>query len=274
MVQTTNNIDSKVSKTLSIQVSLNGFSFCVTNEHQEIIAIEQDNFGLQLNPEQVLDKIKYLFDTNPILKTDFKAVEVIHQNDLYTLVPKALFNLNILQDYLKYNCKILENDFIAYDELDQHEIVTVYVPYTNINNFFFDNFGSFTYKHSSTILTSSLLLQEKNSDHTTVFANMNEKSFDLIVINKGKLTLINTFNYETKEDFLYYTLFTTEQLSINPEDFELIFLGNIKQESEYYKIAHKYVRNVSFGNYNQKKKVNTTIDSINSHQHFILLSHF
>ncbi|MBQ0733005.1 DUF3822 family protein [Aquimarina celericrescens] len=275
MEQTTNNNIDNVLHTLSIQVSLNGLSFCTIDDHKHINAIEQDNFGIQLTPEQVLNKIKHTFDRNPALKGSFKTIEVIHQNNLYTIVPKALFDKNLLTDYLKYNIKLLENDFIAYDELDQHEIVTVYIPLTNINNFFFETFGSFTYKHTSTILISSLLSQEKNSDNVTVFANMNEKSFDLIIINRGKLILANSFNHESKEDFLYYLMFTTEQLQLNPEDFTLTFLGDIQKDSEYYTIAHKYIRNVDFGHHNgQEYKLPSTIDPIEPHQHFVLLSHF
>ncbi|GAA4271916.1 DUF3822 family protein [Aquimarina gracilis] len=273
MVQTTSNTNT-ISKKLSIQVSLNGLSFCTLDANQKIKALEQDNFGIQLSPEQVLDKIKYTFDNNPALQEDFEVVEVIHQNDLYSLVPKALFDKNSLKEYLMHNIRILENDFLAYDEMEQHEIVTVYVPYTNINNFFFDTFGSFTYKHACTVLTSTLLTQEKHSYQTTVFANMNEKSFDLIVIRKGKLLLANTFNHETKEDFLYYLLFATEQLQLNPEEFKLVFLGDILATSEYVNITHKYIRNMSFGNHSKSEQLTSTIKPIEPHQHFVLLSHF
>ncbi len=274
MVQTINNSTDNTSKTLSIQVSLNGLSFCTLDADHRIVAIEQDNFGIQLSPEQVLNKIKHTFDNNLALKENFKTIEVIYQNDLYTLVPKPLFNKDLTKEYLKYNIKVFENDFIAYDELEQHDIVTVYVPYANINNFFFDNFGSFTYKHSSTILTSTLLSQEKNNESISVFVNMNEKSFDLIIINRGKLILGNTYNHETKEDFLYYLMFATEQLKLNPEDFRLVFLGDIVKDSEYYTITHKYIRKVEFGSQSRKLKLSSDIPKIEPHEHFVLLSHF
>ncbi len=274
MEQTINNIIDSTSKTLSIQVSLNGLSFCIVDSDQHISVIKQESFGVQLTPEQVLNKIKYTLDNDQDLKENFSAIEVMHQNDLYTLVPKALFNKNLIKEYLKYNIKVLETDFIAYDELEQHGIVTVYVPYTNINNFFFDTFGSFTYKHTSTILVNSLLSKEKNSESSIVYANMNQKSFDLIIIRNGKLVLGNTFSYETKEDFLYYLMFTAEQVQLNPEEFTLVFLGYITKESECFKIANKYVRNVNFGNHSQKLKVSQDITPFESHQHYVLLSHF
>ncbi|WP_299439195.1 DUF3822 family protein [uncultured Aquimarina sp.] len=259
---------------LSIQVSLNGLSFCIINSDKEVISLEQDNFGISLSPEQVLEKIKYIFDHNHHLKLDFDTVEVIYQNDLYTCVPKALFDKELLKDYLKYNVKVFENDFIAYDELDQHEIAIVYIPYTNINNYFFETFGSFTYKHASTILIDSILSKEKNSETTRVFAHMNSKSFDIVVVTKGKLLLNNSYIYETNEDFLYYIMFTAEQLRLNPEEFQLILLGDISKDSTCYKIAHKYIRHVDFGSRNNTIKTSETLPLIDDHQHFVLLSHF
>ncbi|MBQ0740483.1 DUF3822 family protein, partial [Aquimarina celericrescens] len=91
-------------------------------------------------------------------------------------------------------------------------------------------------------------LQEKNNISTTVFANINEISFDIVVISKGNLILSNTFPYQTKEDFLYYLMYTTEQLKLNPEEFKLVILGNLLKDSDFFKIAHKYIRNISFGN--------------------------
>ncbi|MBP2832110.1 DUF3822 family protein [Aquimarina sp. U1-2] len=274
MVQTTNNHIKDTKHTLSIQVSLNGLSFCIVNANKQIVTLEKDAFGIQLTPEQVLQKIKHHLDTNPFLETDFETIEVIHQNMLYSIVPKALFDENTVKEYLNYNVRLLQNDFIAYDELDQHEMNIVYVPYTNINNFFFETFGAFTYKHISTILLNTLLLQEKNSDTSKAFANMNDKSFDLVIIVKGKLILANSYHHTTKEDFLYYLLFTIEQTKLNARDFSLVFLGNIQKTSDYYDIACTYIKNVDFGSHDQNYSFASSTNPIQPHEYFSLLSHF
>lgn len=272
MVQTINNTIDSASKTLSIQVSPNGLSFCVINSNQEVTLIEQQNFDQQLSPDQVLQEIKKTLDHNTHLKNDFTEVKVIYQNDLYTFVPKALFDNQLLKEYLQYNIKVLENDFIAYDEMDQHEIVVVYIPYVNINNFFFENFGTFTYTHAATILADNLLSKEKNTDTNSIFVHINTQSFDLVVINKGKFILGNTFCYDTKEDFLYYLMFTAEQLQLNPEEFRLVLLGNITTDSECYSIAYQYIRNISFGDRANRLTIARDIKPFEAHEHFILLS--
>jgi hypothetical protein len=52
-----------------------------------------------------------------------------------------------------------------------------------------------------------------------------------VIVKDKELLFCNTFTYETKEDFIYYILFTTEQLKLDPEDLDLILLGNIHEDS-------------------------------------------
>ena len=140
----------------------------------------------------------------------------------------------------------MENDFITYDELKNSEIVNVYIPFVNINNFLLDTYGTFEYKHSSTIIIEELLNQYKNLKSNLCFVNVTNSNFEIIVIKNNKLKLFNCFNFKTKEDFIYYILFTIEQLNLNPEEIKLILLGDIEKESELHDILFQYVRNVSF----------------------------
>jgi hypothetical protein len=39
-----------------------------------------------------------------------------------------------------------------------------------------------------------------------------------ILLSKSEV-IINSFDYQTPEDFIYYVLFTAEQLSLNPKTF-------------------------------------------------------
>src|SRR5690606_5493850 len=139
---------------------------------------------------------------------------------------------------LKFNSKILKSDFIAFDTIDINESVNVYVPYANINNFIYDLFGTFTYKHISTILIEQLLMIEKNAAELKMYVHVDYKNFEIIVIENGKLLLYNTFEFNTKEDFIYYILFTAEQLKLNPETLHLIFIGNINKEDVFYNMAY------------------------------------
>lgn len=249
MVITSNTYNIPTKQELSIQISLSGLSFCILQRDTKTISILRDyNFDKKLNHHDVLDKLKHLFNTESFLQSNFSSVQVIHVNELSTLVPKSLFDEHFLADYLKFNSKILKSDFIAYDSIEINDTVNVYVPYVNINNFIYDMFGMFTYKHVSTILIEQLLTIEKNSENLKLYVHVGQNHFEIIAINKGKLMFYNTFEYCSEEDFIYYILFTAEQLKLNPETFQLIFLGNIQKDDSLYAMAYKYIRHIGFGN--------------------------
>jgi len=258
---------------LSIQINLNGLSFCILNTDSNTITyLRHFNEDKKLSPFEILDLLKTLFDKEKELQQDFKNVHVIYVNELATLVSKDLFNEDLLADYLKFNCKILKSDFIAYDTLEINESVNVYVPYVNINNYIYDTFGSFTYNHFSSILIEKILQIEKHASDSKLYIHVSKDHFEIVVTNKGKLILYNTFSYSSKEDFIYYILFTTEQLNLNPEKIQLIFLGDIDKASNLYSITYKYIRHISFGK--RTSSYNYTTETKSNYSDFVLTQSF
>ncbi|WP_346882460.1 DUF3822 family protein [uncultured Algibacter sp.] len=267
----TNKDSNKIDNLeLSIQISLSGLSFCVLNKDSKTIeALKAFHFDRKLNPFEVVDYLKQLFETETTLNNTFSNVCIIHDNDLSTLVPKVLFDDDYLADYLKFNSKILKSDFITYDAIVINNSVNVYVPYININNYIYDKFGAFTFKHVSTILIESILEQQKNTNDNKLYVNVSENHYEIICIENSKLQLYNSFEYNTKEDFIYFILFTAEQLKLNTETLNLVFIGNISKDDALYSIAYKYIRDISFGNRNDTYKYNHAPQS--NYSNFTLL---
>ena len=240
-----NNISESIYE-LSIQVNLSGLSFFVLNSmNSEVEFLDAVYFDKKQTPQALLDQLTHSFNSLDALQKQFSKVSVVHDNELATLVPKPLFDETNLVDYLKFNSKILKTDFITYDHLNAADIMVVYVPLVNINNFIFERFGSFEYKHSSTITLNRVLTLEKNSKLAKMYINIEPSHFEIIVVENNHLKFYNRFEYFTKEDFIYYLLFTAEQLQLNPEEFPLVLMGAINDTDDRYKIAYKYVRNIS-----------------------------
>ena len=228
-IQKSNSLNKHKSKGLSIQISLSGLSFCILNKKSNSIEhLKQIEFEKKATPFETLERLITVLNTNTIFEQNFETVLLIYENELSTCVPKPLFNVGNCADYLKFNAKILNTDFIAYDEIPANDCFNVFVPYVNINNYIFDRYGEFTYKHASTILIQSLLEKTKDSKETTLYVNVSKNHFEIVAIDKGQLVFYNTFECQTKEDFIYFILFTIEQLQLNPETLNLLdsLLGN------------------------------------------------
>ncbi|MDZ7614913.1 MAG: DUF3822 family protein [Flavobacteriaceae bacterium] len=261
---------------LSIQISLDGFSFCAINKvSKSPETLSHTPFSVSTNiPHKHLENVKEVFEAEPVLQKKFSSVSVSHVNSLASIVPKALFDENSLPQYLKYNLKIYKNDFIAFDQIPNHDLINIYIPFVNINNFLFDKFGEFEFKHSATVLLQSLLDVYRFSEKPRFFVNVRETHFDLVAIANNQLQLFNSFTYENKADFIYYILFTAEQLNFNPEYFELVLMGSVIKNDALYEIAYQYIRNVTLIESRSNLVLNNSFTDDIQRQFYILLHQF
>ncbi|CDF79152.1 conserved hypothetical protein (DUF3822) [Formosa agariphila KMM 3901] len=252
---------------------MSGLSFCILNLNtQHVDVLKHQAFKKYETPYQLLEHVQALFANEDCLNQEFDTIQIIHTNELSTLVPRPLFSEEYLADYLKFNSKILKSDFITFDAIDINDSLNVYVPYVNINNYIYEQFGEFTYKHFSTVLIESVLQIEKNTDEPKLYIHINSRHFEILSVDSGALQFYNTFEYSSKEDFIYYLLFTIEQLHLNPETIKLVFVGDILKNSELYNIAYEYVRHISFGLHKNKFTFNHQPQT--QHAEFIILNSF
>ncbi|MBC7000080.1 DUF3822 family protein [Cytophaga sp. FL35] len=253
-------------KKLSIQVSLNGLSFCVFDSvSNKIIKTQNQVFEQTLNPYQLLKELKQMLNKYQLTTQKFTEVVVVHRNQLFGLVPKPLFDENELANYLKFNTKILANDHLAFDEIDSHDMVNVYVPFVNINNYIYELYGEFTYKHNGTVMAESLLKGQSKAINPICYVYVLENQMDVTILDQKQLVLFNSFTFHTKEDFLYYLLFTLEQLKLSTETIPLKLFGAVEEDDELYKLCYIYVKNISifvpeFGPHTYLNNQEDTID--------------
>ncbi len=237
------DILQKTYRKLIFEVSHNFFSFCIQNTiSNKIEAFSKSTIS---NKGIIDEEIWKIFIQNPLLNASFDQISVLHSTSMTNFVPSAFFDPNYLGSYLQYNNKVFETDYFAFDYLDNYDLNNVFIPYTEINNYLLEHYDSFDYKNSGSILVKKILDLSKYNDQKQVWVHFQEQQFEIIVVRNQQLILYNTFKYKTLEDFIYYLLFTFEQLQLNPEIVQLHFVGDISLDSDYFKIAYKYIRNCS-----------------------------
>ncbi|NER17641.1 DUF3822 family protein [Spongiivirga citrea] len=269
------NIEDNTLLELSIQLSLGGLSFCILDKSiNTLVHYTSFPFHEVATPNQLLDKVKRVFASSLVLQQPFQKVKIIYVNELNSFVPTALFSDKNLEDYLKFNTKVLPNDFITFDVLSNTEMVNVYIPYVNINNFIFEQYGTFEYKHFASLLVNSILNTAPSDEQAAVYVYVHDQQFDVVVVKQRKLQLFNTFKHTNKEDFIYHLLFVAEQLGLNPDKFPLYFLGDVKKDDDLYEIAYTYIRNVDFGKRNDIFEYKEELAPPTDHEDYVLLNSF
>ena len=227
---------------LIIQVSLQKFTFIV----QDIESKQIHHFASEgLNQNRTIeDQLQSLFAKHEMLTSSFEDILVLHDSNLNTFVPTALFDEQALGSYLQYNTKVFSTDFFAFDELIDKNINNVYIPYVQINNFLLDRLGAFTYQNINTALVDYILDLSRKHSEIEVYAHVQKDHFELIVAQEGNLILFNSFLYHTAQDFIYYLLFVYEQLKLDPELVPLKLLSRVEKEDSLFEQAYTYIRHI------------------------------
>ena len=261
---------------LSIQLSLNGFSFCVVDKTYDLVQklVHHPFEDIAAGPEDLLARIQSIFEKETLLQQKYGSVNVSHVNELSSLVPKPFFDESKLKDYIRYSSKTFDNDYIVWDEIENHDLINVYIPFVNVNNFLLERFGSFEYKHFSTVLITNLLSTYRYSEHPHIFIHLDRNRMYVVAISNNKLQLYNSFSFKTREDFLYYLLFAAEQLDMDPENFELVLSGDIDKNSELYDIAYTYVRKIGLIENRFKYEFDTSVSESLKRKHMTLIHQY
>jgi len=242
------------SNSLFLKVGTKHFSFVKVNSSDEII----DNYDITFNnPIAETEIAKELEIKLKFFLNDFRSVnkvKLIVDNNLSTLVPESLFDKKLCLEYLKYSVRLVKNDSASFDNIDEIEAVNVYLPYTNVNNYLFDNFGSFDYYHYSTLFIRKCIKSSHKIKNSTNL-NFRGDCFDIVIFKNKKLMFYNSFNYKTKEDVLYFILSSFLQNKLKFEKTYLFVSGEIDENDNVFVFLKSFHRKISIS-----KQINSITD--------------
>ena len=266
--------DSTRNFHLTIRLSPGGFSFVIYSaDKQKYIGLEVFKFT------PPTDEIKYASLLDEIIMHrqwiayPYQSVMVIIDHVANTLIPSPLFEEKEKGTYLAFNQTYRDNSRIAVDTLKNSDAKNVYYLSNPIVAKIKELWANATIVHLSSVLIESLLVSNKNKGfEDKVFVHVRDQIFDLVVLREEKLHFYNHFKFTTKEDFLYFLLFSMEQLRLNPETTEINYSGLIDKDSPLYELAWHHIRNSRFVARNENFKYSYTLDDIQSSQYFILFN--
>ena len=183
----------------------------------------------------------------------YQSVSVSIANTFFSIIPEVLFNKSLVRSYVEMNCKINDNYDFRYNIIPNSGMVICYAIPKDLNAWLIKVFPKSKITHELAISIESCVL------------NVHKNYFDFIYLKKGKVEFVNSFHFEEKEDFLYFLLFTCEQLEINPHEITTYLLGEIKKGEELHQLLFQYIKNIEFGSRNKNIKIAHGLSSIPKH---------
>ncbi len=229
---------------LSIQVSLNGFSFSVIHEEQKkLLALE--TFPLSLSSEKFLGRrLKEWLDDNETFNKTFASTRVIVDSKNFTFIPSEYYDFN--------NQEIPAQ--LVLGKQEQSVIIDNYLANANGNIVFTVPLQVMETVKSKipeskllhpVVLLDSELHKRAIPDGSSIVLYFMKQSFFLLYYNNSMLEMINSYRYATPDDVLYYTLSIIKQQKQASEKTILYLAGEIIPESElHYSLKRLFNRTI------------------------------
>jgi len=224
---------------LSIQVSLDGFSFFVTHKtERQLLALK--NTPATISSEKFLARrFAEWASSEEILSKPFSSVIICFITPKFTLVPNELYDKNKESSIVnllfnaQVNSQIIDN---TVDGLNTNFLFSIPVELKNEFDKFFKKYALI---HAGTVLTQQAqqIISNEETDLTLFFS---PDRFFLFIQKENNLLLANSFAYNHPNDVLYFVLSAIKQNNIKPQQCKLLISGQIEKEGEYITLLKNY----------------------------------
>ena len=220
---------------LSIRFSSDGFSLSIYDESNKLLTTKTVSSLLSsLSADEIV--LLLLEDTETLL--DIQHVRLISVSDSYVFVPVSIFREEEASVFLQLQEKLEKNNRVLFNFLPKWGMVNVFSMPRALFDALTELYPDVAIEHHlSWFLTEKIKLQSDSS----IFIWVRSKTMDVIALKSGNVVLINSYHYQTPEDFIYFTLNIFEQLSFNTEK-DKVKLFNVQTSTDLQKHLQKYLK--------------------------------
>jgi hypothetical protein len=187
------------------------------------------------------------------------------------LVPGPLFSRENAIDFLNLSSSAPQV-FSYHDKLRFADINLVYGLPGFLITEFESQLGEVSTHNALTAFIDQQLMNSKHNTNKMLAVNVRQNNMDIVVTDGASLLFSNTFVWQHAEDFIYYLLFTMEQLQMNPDQDEVTMFGEIDKTSATWLVSRKYIRNVNPGQRPEGAEYSYGFSKLGAHQYYSLFS--
>lgn len=265
---------------LSILFSQDGVSFSVADSNVgKVIRFEAFTFFLQGNQggvpswDQAFSLLESLYKQTDWLNMPFGNVRLFLETRKSTLLPQAFSDATEHRNVLGFNHPLSDDEVVRADSIPSAGIIQLFAVKHNLENELRQLTRCHDFHCASSALLELLVGQFRNlKPDDKIFVHVRSRWFEMVYIKDKKLRFFNSFEYRSREDFVYFLLFALEQNGLSPETIEVVLLGEIAMESEVYNLIYRYVRNIGFSRRLTALEFPFVFDELPRHGYFIILN--
>jgi hypothetical protein len=206
---------------LSIQASLDGFSFCIRGESSELLCFKY--IPVKISNEQLFARrLEDWFDEEEMLQLPYRKKQVLFAGPNFTLLPRELESDEV-KTYVS-NLMLKADDETERSEnwieaLQAKLLFSLPPRFLALLN---DKFGDFKVVHVLSDVIERLFAYPSETAMMLFFV---EKEMYLLMKKYGKLVLCNVFRINHPNDAIYYVISAGKQFQLNNKQTTVLLAG-------------------------------------------------
>jgi len=217
---------------LSIRLSAEGCNLSVFDESGALLSTKKVTKSVYALST---DEIIALMTEETLL--NYRTVRLICESDSYTFIPAPIFKKEEAADLFHFQFKQVKTDQIILNRIPKWDTVNVFSIPKTVYNALAHVFPDAIIEHHLSYFLSEYV---KPLPESCVYIEVRGSVMDVVVITKGAIQLINSYTFNTSEDFTYYTLNLFDKLSLDTENCNVV-LFNGEKNTELQKMLELYL---------------------------------
>ena len=219
-------------------------------------------------------QLNSLLSSSIVKGLTFAKVNIIISDAHFTLVPEALYDSTKDKFYLSnvIGDDKLNNSTIFKQFLPGKLFILHAVPNSWINIFKINFGANFCVQHAAGLFVKDLQYNLPNKDQAAAFLYVRPYHCDIAIYKGKQLCLLNSFQYESTTDFLYFLVFMMEQSDVELRTSEVWLAGEIEKGSSLFEHLNKYVMHLKTIEPQRENLLDIALKKISPHFYFNLFS--
>ncbi len=256
---------------LSIQLGLDGFSYCIIDTHINKYLVFQHIPLIVSKPQFLSRKVEAIFDQEEKLNTVYKSVSVTFSTNKVTLIPNIFSSDSEPEKIASFINEVSRTEELHTDSLAGFGYQLLSSCPKELMAILNRKYTNFTFTHKSIPLIQTTAAQ-RDEKKNSLMINFEKKYIRMIAFKNMQISLYNSFYFKNEPDFLYYALNIWQNLLFDPDRDEILVGGFVADDSNYIRQLKKYVSDIHFLKPAEGFNYGSLFNKVQKHQFVSLLN--
>ena len=238
------DINSTDNYELSIEVSPDGFSFCLLDTIRNKFVLIR-SFEPEENKYFNADKVNEIITRDDFLSRRYRKVNIVMPSPKFTIVPAPLYDPGKKDEYFTFNHLMNDGNIIISNRLNDPDAFLVFSVSKQVSDLISSFHPGVLPYHQVKPLLNNIAHSRKNVNGNYIHLHVEREIFNLIIFDHNLMKFCNAFKYRNITDILYFTLNVFRNLGIAQE--ETIHLSGLTEKyDDLSSNLSMYIRNIKF----------------------------